>query len=143
MLGSAARFILTGGIATLVHLAVAMQLMWFGMLPLKSNIVAFATAFIVSFWGHHLFTFAGHGSAARQTFGRFALVASTGFMANESVLFLLLRSDAVHPEISVIISTAFAAACTFILSRSWVFARDKALSQGYSSSTESTSHRSS
>ncbi|MEF9605399.1 MULTISPECIES: GtrA family protein [Paracoccus] len=122
MLGAVARFALTGGLATLVHLGVAIGLVWFGMLPLISNTVAFLIAFMVSFSGHHLFTFAGHGSSATQTFGRFAMVAAIGFLANEIVLFLLQGIGLFRLEAAVLISTAFAAACTFILSRTWAFA---------------------
>ncbi|QFQ88655.1 GtrA family protein [Paracoccus kondratievae] len=122
MLGEVVRFALTGGAATLVHLGAAIGLVQFGMLPLMSNAVAFVIAFMVSFLGHHLFTFAGHGSAATQTFGRFAVVAAIGFLANETVLFLLLGIGLFRLEAAVLISTVFAAICTFILSRTWAFA---------------------
>lgn len=121
MLGAAARFALTGGAATLVHLAVAITLIRLGASPLIGNAAAFATAFMVSFWGHHLFTFSGHGAAASRAFGRFAVVAAIGFLVNETVLYLLLGVGPVGPELAVLISTAFAAACTFILSRCWAF----------------------
>ncbi len=116
------RFALTGGGATLVHLTVAMLLIRLGVFPLIGNAVAFATAFMVSFWGHHLFTFAGHGAAAITVFRRFAVVASIGFLANEAGLFLLLMTGVVQPQAAVLLSTAFAAVCTFILSHFWAFA---------------------
>mgnify|MGYP002712878578 FL=1 len=105
MLGAAARFALTGGVATLVHLAIAIMLIRLGVAPLIGNAAAFATAFMVSFWGHHLFTFAGHGVAAGWAFGRFAIVAAIGFLVNETVLYLLLGIGSPGPELAVLIST--------------------------------------
>lgn len=121
MLSSVFRFTLTGGAATLVHLAVALLLIRFGVPPLLGNLVAFVTAFMVSFWGHHLYTFAGHGARARQALLRFMAVAGIGFLTNEAVLFLLLRLSPMPPEFAVILSTATAATSTFLLSRHWVF----------------------
>ncbi|TBN35951.1 GtrA family protein [Paracoccus subflavus] len=122
MLGAAARFALTGGVATLVHLIVAITLIRLGVAALAANAAAFMTAFLVSFWGHHLFTFAGHGVVATRAFQRFVVVAAIGFLVNETLLLLLLMSGASRPEVTVLISTAFAAASTFILSRHWAFA---------------------
>ena len=51
MIGAGLRFALTGGLATLTHLAVALLLIRAGVAPLVSNAIAFATAFMVSFWG--------------------------------------------------------------------------------------------
>lgn len=123
MPGLIARFALTGGAATLAHLAVAMLLIRLGVQPLIGNAVAFAMAFMVSFLGHHLFTFAGHGATASRTLRRFAVVAGIGFLVNEALLFLLLMTGAFPPEAAVLLSTGCAATSTFILSRHWAFAR--------------------
>ena len=122
MLGSLLRFSLTGGAATLVHLAVAMLLIQLYVQPLFGNAVAFAVAFMVSFLGHHLFTFAGHGDAASRTLRRFAVVAGVGFLVNETLLFLLLITGPLDPKAAVFLSTGCAAASTFVLSRHWAFA---------------------
>jgi putative flippase GtrA len=123
MLKSALRFSLTGAAATLVHLAVAIGLIGLGVAPLVGNVAAFLMAFMVSFWGHHMFTFVGHGGAAAGAFGKFVLVALAGFLINESLLFLLLKTGAVTPETATLVSTLTAAASTFALSRSWAFAK--------------------
>ena len=124
MLGAAARFALTGGVATLVHLAVAIMLIRLGVAPLIGNSAAFATAFMVSFWGHHLFTFAGHGVDAQNSLSRFAIVAVLGFIANESGLALLLKLATTPAELALLVSTLLAAVFTFFLSRYWAFKPD-------------------
>ena len=121
MLGLIARFALTGGAATLVHLAVALTLLRFGVPPLIGNAVAFMLAFIVSFCGHHLFTFAGHGVAARIALGRFVASALCGFVVNEAVLASLVQSGGISDQAALFASTCFAALCTFFLSRYWAF----------------------
>ncbi|CAM3106755.1 Putative flippase GtrA (transmembrane translocase of bactoprenol-linked glucose) [Paracoccus aminovorans] len=124
MLGAAARFALTGGVATLVHLAIAIMLIRLGVAPLIGNAAAFATAFMVSFWGHHLFTFAGHGVDVQNSLSRFVIVAVLGFIANESSLALLLKFAAVPAELALLVSTLIAAVLTFFLSRYWAFKPD-------------------
>ena len=121
MLGTAARFALTGGVATLVHLSVAIVLIWIGVAPLGGNAAAFATAFMVSFWGHHMFTFSGHGVDVQNSLSRFVVVAILGFIANESSLGLLLKLAAVPAELALLTSTLIAAVSTFFLSRYWAF----------------------
>lgn len=130
MLGPALRFGLTGGAATLVHLGVAIALIRSGTAPLIANAAAFATAFAVSFLGHHLFTFAGHGAAAGRAFGRFAIVAAIGFLVNETVLYLLPGIGLAGPGHAVLISTGVAALCSFVLSRGWAFAGSDARASG-------------
>ena len=123
MLGAGIRFALTGGLATLTHLAVALLLIRAGVAPLVSNALAFVTAFMVSFWGHHLFSFAGHGAAVGQAFRRFLIVSGVGFLTNETVLFLLLKRVPDYPSAALLASTAVAAVLTFVLSRQWAFRR--------------------
>ena len=123
MIGAGLRFALTGGLATLTHLAVALLLIRAGVAPLVSNAIAFATAFMVSFWGHHLFSFAGHGAAVGHAFRRFLIVSGLGFATNETVLFLLLKGAAGHPSAALMASTAVAAVLPFVLSRHWAFQR--------------------
>ena len=127
MLGSVARFALTGGAATLVHLSAALVLIHLGAPPLIANVIAFLIAFMVSFWGHSVFTFAGHGLGPRQSLQRFAIVAGLGFMANETSLAALLKSGIFAAGQAVFLSTLIAAICTFVLSRYWAFSSNRRL----------------
>nr|WP_255435617.1 GtrA family protein [Paracoccus sp. S1E-3] len=112
---------MTGGAATLTHLVVALLLIRAGTPPLIGNALAFASAFMVSFWGHHRFSFAGHGAAVGLAFRRFLIVSGLGFVTNETVLFLLLQRLPRHPSVALLVSTAVAALLTFALSRHWAF----------------------
>ncbi|MCV6823984.1 MULTISPECIES: GtrA family protein [Halocynthiibacter] len=121
-IGEILRFGGVGGIATLVHMAVGTGLITIGVAPLLANIGAFLVAFGVSFLGHHKITFAANGRNPRRAFLRFALVALIGFAINESLLALLLWISPLAPQIALLVSTACAAASTYILSRNWAFA---------------------
>lgn len=125
MLG-ALRFMLTGGAATLVHMGVALGLLRGGTAPLASNGAAFVVAFLVSFWGHHRFSFAGHTTAPRQAFLRFMVVAGIGFAINETALFWLVQRMPAYPAQALVASTTLAAVGTFVLSRHWAFAHPAA-----------------
>ena len=53
------QFVLVGGAAAATHLlAVALLVHWAGMAPLVANGLAFLVAFVVSYNGHALLTFA-------------------------------------------------------------------------------------
>lgn len=121
MLGAMARFALVGGGATGLHLAVAMAAMALGVAPLAANALAFATAFAASFGGHHRFSFAGHGVAARAALGRFVIVALIGFAVNQTALALMLGAGVRRAGAAVVAATALAAASSFVLARFWAF----------------------
>ncbi|WP_374635898.1 GtrA family protein [Paracoccus sp. (in: a-proteobacteria)] len=121
MLNVAARFALTGGMATALHLAVALALIHLGTAPLVANALAFVIAFAVSFAGHHLLSFAGHGAALAPALLRFGLVSGLGFLANQMTLFLSLKSGLAGPGPALLAANACAALCSFMLSRFWVF----------------------
>lgn len=119
------KFIIVGGISTLAHMGVGVTLITLGVAPLIANIWAFSTAFLISFYGHFSFSFKGHGKSILHTFPRFLAVALLGFGANELLLFLLVQSGWVRPEIALFMSTATVAFMTFFLSRAWAFAQAK------------------
>lgn len=102
-----------------VHwLAVTALLVPLGMAPLLANVVAFAIAFNVSYFGHHNWTFAGDHSH-RETFWRFLTVALASFALNEAMYFVLLQY--LDYRIALAIVLLVVAALTFALSRLWAF----------------------
>ena len=119
------KFIIIGGLSTLVHMSVGVTLIAIGIAPLIANIWAFCMAFLVSFTGHYSFSFKGHGKPVHQALPRFLAVALLGFGANELILYLLIKSAWMRPEIALFISTATVAVMTFFLSRAWAFAQTK------------------
>lgn len=123
------RFALVGVLATLVHLAIGTTLIGAGLAPLLANPVAFVTAFLVSFTGHHWITFAGHGRPLTQTLSRFAVTAVLGFCVNEAALAVLVGATPVPPAAALVASTGLAAVVTFGISRTWAF-RSQALEPG-------------
>jgi putative flippase GtrA len=125
MLKQALRFGLVGGVSTLFHMAVGVTLIGFGWPPLGANAIAFMAAFLVSFTGHYRFSFAEHSKTLATSFRRFILVALAGFAVNEILLGLFTYTGILPASVALVVSTATAAAGTFILSRKWAFAHSE------------------
>lgn len=121
MIGQLLRFGVVGVGAMLVHWLVVAALVPLGLVPLLANVVAFAVAFQVSYWGHRHWTFGAHGVGHRQTLPRFAMVACSSFVANEFMYFLLLRYTSLDYRTALTIVLATVAIATFLLSRQWAF----------------------
>ncbi|MBV0932293.1 GtrA family protein [Marinobacterium weihaiense] len=117
-LGIVLRFGGVGGVATLVHLAVA----WVALAlypqwsPLVANLVAFIAAFPVSFFGHRYLTFRTEGGA-----GRFLMLAAGGFCLNNGVLAVLITTLAVDGFVAIVLSTFTVPVLIYAGSRLWVF----------------------
>ncbi len=124
ILTQAIRFGLIGILATLVHMAVGSGLIHLGVTALIANVGAFCVAFVVSFSGHYRYSFAGHSASVTGALKRFMVVALLGFLLNEAILAVLTLGDLARPTPALLISTSFAAASTFVLSRVWAFRSD-------------------
>ena len=79
------------------------------------NVVAFAVAFWISFFGHRLFTFQRAGNPLR-----FLAAALAGLAVNNVCLAAALAATR-HGMFSIAIAAVAAPAVVFILSRLWVF----------------------
>lgn len=121
ILGQALRFGLIGVLATLVHMAVGTALIRFGWPALLANVAAFCVAFLVSFSGHHRFSFAGHSATVTGALRRFLVVALLGFLVNEGILAVLTLGKLMGAAPALLVSTSIAALATFVLSRVWAF----------------------
>jgi len=121
MVRHAIRFGVVGGLASLIHMLIGVTLIHSGWSALLANPVAFVIAFGVSFLGHYGFTFTDQRSPFATSLIRFAVVACGGFALNESLLALLVWTDAVSQMTALVISTASAAAVTFFASKNWAF----------------------
>ncbi|HEY9108261.1 MAG TPA: GtrA family protein, partial [Roseateles sp.] len=85
-------FLLVGCAAAAVHWVTVVALVGHaGWRPLTANVVGWLAAVGVSFLGHHLRTFRGHGGRLLHALPRFLLLSASGFAINESVYALLLR----------------------------------------------------
>ncbi|KTT41137.1 hypothetical protein RSA46_04675 [Pseudomonas oryzihabitans] len=110
------RFILVGGLATLVHILVAGALLaTFSLQPYVTNLGAFLVAFGVSYCGHRYLTFARQGSIAR-----FFIVAIAGFALNNLLLTGLLALG-LSAFLAIVVATALVPVFSYLASSLWAF----------------------
>lgn len=115
--GQLCRFAAVGGAATLTHMGIAAALIstdlsWPVWLI---NLIAFAVAFWVSFFGHRYFTFQSAGSPLK-----FLGAALAGLAVNNLCLaatFWLTR----HDLASIILAAIASPLAVYVISRFWVF----------------------
>lgn len=111
--------------AMAVHWLMVRLLVPAGLAPLIANVIGFAVAFNVSYFGHRNWTFgstANHG----DTFWRFLTVALASFALNEVLYFMLLRFTRLNYEIALAIVLVTVAVLTFVLSKTWAFRHTQA-----------------
>ena len=114
------QFALVGGAAAATHLlAVAAGVALVGLAPLVANGLAFLLAFVVSYQGHALLTFSGAGARGWAAAGRYFLVASLSFAANELLYALALHWLHWHYLWSLLAVLLVVAAGTFALATFW------------------------
>ncbi|NWG39428.1 MAG: GtrA family protein [Hydrogenophilaceae bacterium] len=120
---TAARFGLVGIAATAVHILTVWTLLSVTLLPaIVANLVAFLTAFGVSFAGNYLWTFRTPGyptEAAR----RFFVISGGAFVANTLLFASLLKGAWFSPTVSAIVSATVVPVISFTASRLWGFRR--------------------
>lgn len=110
------RFILVGGLATLVHILVAGSLLaLFTLQPYVANLIAFLVAFGVSYCGHRYLTFARQGSILR-----FLAVAIAGFALNNLLLTGLLALG-LSAFLAIVVATALVPVFSYLASSLWAF----------------------
>ena len=115
-------FVLVGGVAALTHLLSMIVYVEKGGVPVfLANILAFFTAFTVSYVGHKNFTFKGQVVSHRHAMPRFYMTALLGFALN-NVLFFVAYQWMGYPYIpALILVLVIVALVTFILSKFWSF----------------------
>lgn len=91
--------------------------------PLVANVPGWFVAFGVSFAGHHLLTFRGHGAGAGAAAARFLMVSAGGFAVNESAYALLLEWTGQRYDLLLAVVLLAVATLTYLLGRHWVFLR--------------------
>lgn len=127
-LGEIARFGSVGLAATAVHAGVYAVLVSSGAAagPQASNLIAFAVAFVVSFLGHHNFTFRNSGRSAGGAAARFLVVALAGYALNAGFVALTTGALAEPPLVAVLFMLFVTPVVTYVLSKLWAFAGDPA-----------------
>lgn len=117
------QFAVTGAVAALVHLLVALALVagW-GLAPLRANLAGFALAFLCSYAGHRRLAFRDHAPGHARALPRFLLVALAGLLLNQSLFAILLTHALLPWPLAMVLVLLVVAAATFVISRRWAFA---------------------
>ena len=116
------RFTIVGLIAALVHIGAV----WFlidrlDWSPFAANLLAFLTAFSVSFTGQYYWTFRSD-RAWHHALIRFFAVSLAAFTVNNIVLSSLLLANFTSPALSAVIAATVIPVFTYVLGRFWAFA---------------------
>ena len=116
------QFVLVGAAAASTHLLVVGLLVSLtDMHPLLANALAFLLAFVVSYNGHALLTFAQAQARGWAVLGRYFAVASLSFVVNELLYAAALRWLHWNYLFSLLLVLLLVAVGTFVLSKSWAF----------------------
>jgi putative flippase GtrA len=120
--GELFRFLIVGTSAAAAHFtAVLLMVQLYEIKPLVANVLAFAVAFQVSYFGHRSWTFAHTNTRHSQSLPRFMMVALLSFVSNESMYYLLLHYTPLPYWFSLGIVLVLVAIMTFVLSKLWAF----------------------
>ncbi|MBO9676652.1 MAG: GtrA family protein [Acidovorax sp.] len=115
-------FVAVGCAAAAVHWSVATAIVArAGWPPLLANVAGWLVAFGVSFTGHHLLSFRGHGAGVGRAGLRFFLISAAGFLANEAAYAVLLAWSGVRYDVLLAAVLVGVAGVTYVLSRHWAF----------------------
>ncbi len=120
------RFVIIGAAASLVHLAVVWYLVdqW-AIKELVANVIAYIIAVQVSFWGHHSWSFSGHGGGKRKSMAKFISVSLSGLALNQLSFYLLLKFTPLDYRVALVLVLGFVAVFTFVFSKLWAFKHKK------------------
>ena len=121
------RFVIVGSAAAATHWAGVVWLVsqW-GFNPVLANVPAWLAALVVSFAGHHRWTFGDRHAAAGKSAARFFLVSAAGFAVNQGAYVALLRWSTLRYDLVLAGVLVAVAALTFLASRHWVFLSNEA-----------------
>lgn len=114
-------FGVVGVLATTVHFTIGLTIVGFGLLrPFSANIVAFLTAFMVSYVGHHRFTFRS-SEAHRDSLPKFFFVAVIGLALNQLIVFVMVDTLGLQYYSALIVVVLVVPIMTYLLGKVWVF----------------------
>jgi putative flippase GtrA len=122
--GQAARFVITGGIVTLLQAAVYwVPATYWGVAPLVSNFFGYLAAMLSGYVLHSRWSFKNHGTRddPLRTTSRFFAVSLVSLALNSFWVWLftgLLDGPTWWPVMTMIFVTPVV---TFLLNRQWVF----------------------
>jgi putative flippase GtrA len=119
----ALAFVTVGVTALVTHwLVLVLAVSAFAVAPLVANVIGFAIAFNVSYFGHRRLTFAATDRPHRRTLPRFLGVALAVFAVNEALYAGLLAFTPLRYDIAHLLVLGTVAVATYVLSKFWAFA---------------------
>lgn len=115
------RFGTVGGLATLIHLAVA----WVaarggGASPFLANGIGFAAAFSFSYLGHFYWTF-GQRDGHSVRLPRFLVVSGAGYCLTNLIVWIVVSRAGLAFEAALLVILFAVPLMTWALSRYWAF----------------------
>ncbi|WP_331005266.1 GtrA family protein [Sphingomonas sp.] len=125
MFGQLARFVVAGGLATVIYTAVYSPLAGLGITSEQvANFAGYLVAMASGYFLHSRWSFRGHGAGAGQTTTRFLAVSLVSYAMNTGWVWLLTDDSMMAgpwwwPLLPVLFVTPLV---TFALNRLWVFA---------------------
>lgn len=132
LLGQSMRFGVVGGAATAVHVLIALLGSYLlALSPHLSNLLGYACAFSVSFFGHVHFTFKVQGPRGRH-FVRFLVVSLCALATSGLVTELCISSGWSFLQAMGLVALIVPAA-SFLAAKTWAFARASGAKAGASS----------
>lgn len=115
------RFGLVGIAATAAYLGLGLLLIETGFLPLViGNALAFTAAVLVSYLGHHRFTFRADGEHGFH-FPRFVAITVTLFLASNMLLLAAVERFALRPVVGMLLVAVLYPLASFALHNAWTF----------------------
>ena len=126
MIGQLLRFAISGGISTLIYIAVYMPLttwVWPGPRAVYAVPFAFVVAVTAGFFLHSRWSFKGHGtreSGGRQQ-AKFVVVQGFGLALNGAFTWSITALLGMPPWVALIPVVTITPIATFALNRQWVF----------------------
>jgi putative flippase GtrA len=115
-------FGIVGAAAFLIHFVLVVITVPVGLPPLLANVLGFLAAFVWSFVGHSRWSFPAEGRPVAAALQRFAAVAVSGFVLNESAYAVLLRWTQLDYRVALFIVLCAVAGLTWLAGRYWAFA---------------------
>jgi putative flippase GtrA len=115
------RFAVVGVIATVIHVGIVWILITqISIEPLPANLVAFLTAFTVSFSGQYIWTFRSSRNW-KSAIIRFFTIAFIGFLFNNVVLITLLAIGFLSDSHAAVLSACVIPVISYFAGRFWAF----------------------
>lgn len=119
------KFIVVGGLATLIHAVTANILYYSTSFPeMLDNMIGYCTGFFCSYFGHMNWSFAKTATqehTVMKSFPRFVAMTLLTFGVNQLVFYVCSSLLSLQFNAALFTAMFVAAVCSYFLNRFWVF----------------------